>query len=85
MATYKGDNHCIVCGAWTPTTCRYCSDCRKSVRRAVRQKTINKKKAEENLPKMEKPKKPIAPLSEVVRLADAAGMSYAKYCLKYGI
>ena len=85
MANYKGNNHCIVCGEWTPTTCMYCPECRKSIRRAVRQKTISERKVEQEVLEAEKPKKQIVPLVEVVRLADAAGMSYAKYCLKYGI
>lgn len=85
MPTYKGNGHCIKCGAWTPTTCMYCPECRRVVRSAVRQRTINERKAEQEVAEAAKPKKQIIPLADVVRMADAAGMTYAKYCLKYGI
>ena len=85
MSNYKGNGHCIKCGALTTTTSKYCYECRRVIRRIAKRQSLDERKAEQDAAEAAKPKKQIIPLAEVVHLADAAGMSYAKYCLKYGI
>lgn len=76
---------CERCGvSWYGPKCgkRYCDDCRKKVNYEKMYACVKRKRESEELKKEEKQE---LSLTEVVRLADAAGMSYAKYCLKYGI
>lgn len=32
MSNYRGDGHCLLCGAETKRTCKYCNQCRKDIR-----------------------------------------------------
>lgn len=66
---------CIRCGAPTFPNRAYCDCCRNKRRSEVWEVTRKAKKNE---------KKQMSFL-DIVKAADAAGMSYGKYCLKYGI
>ena len=82
MSAYKGNGKCLVCGAPTKRTCKYCDKCRSDIKVKAWKKVHARRNADKQ---KEEPKKPVLSFSDVVKLADAAGMSYGKYCLKYGI
>lgn len=82
MSNYRGDGHCLLCGAETKRTCKYCNQCRKDIRVKTWNNIHLKRKADK---RKKESKKPLLSFSEVVKMADAAGMSYGKYCLKHGI
>lgn len=56
-----------------------CDRCRRMVRIEARQAYERKRREQKQN------KKPVLTFSDVVKLADAEGLSYGKYCLKYGI
>lgn len=70
-----GDITCKRCGVtWYGPKCGklYCDKCRKIVNHEKYIKRKNKKKHK-------------LTFSEIVKMADAEGLSYGKYCLKYEI
>ena len=70
-----GNITCNRCGiTWYGPKCGklYCDECRKIIRNEASIRCKNKKK-----------RKPT--FVEIVRMADTEGLSYGKYCLKYGI
>ena len=70
-----GDITCNRCGVtWHGPKCGrlYCDKCRKIIRNEASIRSKNKKKHKPTF-------------VEITRLADAEGLSYGKYCLKYGI
>ena len=76
---------CVCCGKEminVKCNVKYCDNCRELIKNGNIKRILSKDKeyAEEH-----KKKKCTLSLLEITRLADAAGMSYAKYCLKYGI
>ena len=79
-----GEITCKLCGvSWYGPKCGklYCDKCRKKVD-AEKSGAYAKRKATKNRAKENK--KHLS-LLEIVRLADAEGMTYAKYCMKHGI
>lgn len=70
-----GNITCNRCGiTWYGPKCGklYCDECRKIIRNEASIRCKNKKKYKPTF-------------VEIVRMADAEGLSYGKYCLKYGI
>lgn len=70
-----GNITCNRCGiTWYGPKCGklYCDKCRKIIRNKASIRCKNKKKHKPTF-------------IEIVRMADAEGLSYGKYCLKYGI
>lgn len=80
----KGTNICIRCNTtwYGPLTGSiYCEECKKIVN-AEKQKAFRQKQKQAQQEK-EAPK--IIRIGEIVKLAEAEGLSYGKYCLKYGL
>lgn len=69
-----GNITCNRCGiTWYGPKCgKHCDECRKIIRNEASIRCKNKKKHKPTF-------------VEIVRMADAEGLSYGKYCLKYGI
>ena len=70
-----GNITCNRCGiTWYGPKCGklYCDKCRKIIRNEASIRCKNKKKHKPTF-------------VEIVRMADAAGLSYGKSCLKYGV
>ena len=70
-----GNITCNRCGiTWYGPKCGklYCDECRKIIRNEASIRCKNKKKHKPTF-------------VEIVRMADDEGLSYGKYCLKYGI
>lgn len=75
----RGLVHCTRCGKqWYGPLCgvKYCESCKKIVAAERSKKMVEKKEAEARGNNR---------VLEITRLADAEGLSYGKYCLKYGI
>lgn len=79
MPTIRGNGYCKVCGVPAAVNHEYCDHCRRMVRIEARQAYERKRREQE------RSKKLVLTFSDVVKLADAEGLSYGKYCLKYGI
>ncbi len=70
-----GNITCNRCGiTWYGPKCGrlYCDECRKIIRNEASIRCKNKKKHKPTF-------------VEIVKMADTEGLSYGKYCLKYGI
>ena len=81
-----GDITCKRCGIkWYGPKCGklYCNECRKIVNREKDARCKEKKKNTQIFNENEK--KHGLTFREISRLADHEGLSYGKYCLKYGI
>lgn len=75
---------CVCCGrALINVKCnvKYCDECRNLIKNGNIDRIITKENQFQ-----EKPKTIVKhSFAEVIKLAQEAGMSYGKYCLKYGI
>lgn len=75
---------CVCCGRTlinVKCNVKYCDECRNLIKNGNIDRIITK---ENQL--QEKPKTIVKhSFAEVIKLAQEAGMSYGKYCLKYGI
>lgn len=82
MLTY-GELTCQRCGTtWYGPKCgiKYCKECRRMVNREKVARCNQKKQAEK-----ESKDKTREAFLDIVRKADAEGLSYGHYCLKHGI
>ena len=79
MPTIRGNGPCRVCGSPAAVNHEYCDRCRRMVRIEARQAYERKRREQK------RNEKPVLIFSDVVKLANAEGLSYGKYCLKYGI
>ena len=75
---------CVCCGKLminVKCNVKYCDECKELIKNGRIERIIEKEKQ-----KNEKSKMTVKhSLAEVMKAATAAGMSYGKYCLKYGI
>lgn len=78
-----GELSCQRCGiTWYGPKCgmKYCKECRRIVNREKVARCNQKKRAEK-----ESKDKTREAFLDIVRKADAEGLSYGNYCLKHGI
>lgn len=78
-----GELSCQRCGiTWYGPKCgmKYCKECRRIVNREKVARCNQKKRAEK-----ESKDKTCEAFLDIVRKADAEGLSYGHYCLKHGI
>lgn len=82
-----GDIYCQRCGVtWHGPKCgiKYCEKCRTIIARE-KSKNCNAKRREQERAEKNCKEKGRDTFHDIVKKADAEGLSYGKYCLKYGI